>query len=93
MPPVVSFSSLCCHNRMLNVAPAAEQNHAALSVKPSSASCRRRFAPGMNLTEAFSLSLPVQIDDVIDDIISLESSFNDDIITLIDSGLQLPSTV
>ncbi|MEQ2168673.1 hypothetical protein GOODEAATRI_017211 [Goodea atripinnis] len=34
-----------------------------------------------------------EIDDVIDDIISLESSFNDDIITLIDSGLQLPSTV
>uniref|UniRef100_A0A3B5B6E5 Transcription factor E3-like n=1 Tax=Stegastes partitus TaxID=144197 RepID=A0A3B5B6E5_9TELE len=34
-----------------------------------------------------------QIDDVIDDIISLESSFNDDIITLIDSGLQLPSTL
>lgn len=34
-----------------------------------------------------------EIDDVIDDIISLESSFNDDIMTLIDSGLQLPSTV
>ncbi|XP_040889940.1 transcription factor E3b isoform X1 [Toxotes jaculatrix] len=34
-----------------------------------------------------------EIDDVIDDIISLESSFNDDIITLIDSGLQLPSTL
>lgn len=30
---------------------------------------------------------------MIDDIISLESSFNDDIITLIDSGLQLPSTL
>ncbi|XP_074510492.1 transcription factor E3b isoform X1 [Sebastes fasciatus] len=34
-----------------------------------------------------------EIDDVIDDIISLESSFNDDIISLIDSGLQLPSTL
>nr|XP_023693188.1 transcription factor E3 [Paramormyrops kingsleyae]XP_023693189.1 transcription factor E3 [Paramormyrops kingsleyae] len=34
-----------------------------------------------------------EIDDVIDDIISLESSFNDDIITLIDSGLQLPNTL
>ncbi|XP_041638704.1 transcription factor E3b [Cheilinus undulatus] len=34
-----------------------------------------------------------EIDDVIDDIISLESSYNDDIITLIDSGLQLPSTL
>ncbi|XP_061902276.1 transcription factor E3b isoform X1 [Entelurus aequoreus] len=34
-----------------------------------------------------------EIEDVIDDIISLESSFNDDIITLIDSGLQLPSTL
>ncbi|XP_061730821.1 transcription factor E3b [Nerophis ophidion] len=34
-----------------------------------------------------------EIEDVIDDIISLESSFNDEIITLIDSGLQLPSTL
>ncbi|XP_064156621.1 transcription factor E3a isoform X2 [Anguilla rostrata] len=34
-----------------------------------------------------------EIDDVIDDIISLESSFNDDIMTLIDHGLQLPSTL
>ncbi|XP_057702605.1 transcription factor E3b [Corythoichthys intestinalis] len=34
-----------------------------------------------------------EMEDVIDDIISLESSFNDDIITLIDSGLQLPSTL
>lgn len=33
------------------------------------------------------------MDDVIDDIISLESSFNDDILSLIDSGLQLPNTV
>lgn len=41
----------------------------------------------------FSTPNHLQIDDVIDDIISLESSFNDDIITLIDSGLQLPNTV
>uniref|UniRef100_A0A8C8JKS3 BHLH domain-containing protein n=1 Tax=Oncorhynchus tshawytscha TaxID=74940 RepID=A0A8C8JKS3_ONCTS len=34
-----------------------------------------------------------QIDGVIDDIISLESSFNDDFMTLIDLGLQLPSTL
>ncbi|KAM6980806.1 macrophage-stimulating protein receptor-like [Aplochiton taeniatus] len=34
-----------------------------------------------------------EIDDVIDDIISLESSFNDDIMTLIDSSLQLPNTL
>lgn len=33
------------------------------------------------------------MNDVIDDIISLESSFNDDIMSLIDSGLQLPNTV
>uniref|UniRef100_A0A673GYE1 Transcription factor E3-like n=1 Tax=Sinocyclocheilus rhinocerous TaxID=307959 RepID=A0A673GYE1_9TELE len=34
-----------------------------------------------------------EMDDVIDDIISLESSFNDDIMSLIDSGLQLPNTL
>uniref|UniRef100_A0A8C7R1N4 Transcription factor binding to IGHM enhancer 3b n=1 Tax=Oncorhynchus mykiss TaxID=8022 RepID=A0A8C7R1N4_ONCMY len=34
-----------------------------------------------------------EIDGVIDDIISLESSFSDDFMTLIELGLQLPSTV
>ncbi|MBN3300113.1 TFE3 factor, partial [Amia calva] len=33
------------------------------------------------------------IDDVIDDIISLESSFSEDILSFIDSGLQLPNTL
>ncbi len=36
----------------------------------------------------------IQMEDtVIDDIISLESSMNDEFLTLIDSGLQLASTV
>uniref|UniRef100_A0AAR2LQF1 BHLH domain-containing protein n=1 Tax=Pygocentrus nattereri TaxID=42514 RepID=A0AAR2LQF1_PYGNA len=34
-----------------------------------------------------------EIEDVIDDIISLESSLNDECMTLIDCGLQLPSTL
>ncbi|KAK7136278.1 hypothetical protein R3I94_014807 [Phoxinus phoxinus] len=34
-----------------------------------------------------------EIEDVIDDIISLESSLNDEFMTLIESGLQLPSTL
>ena len=34
-----------------------------------------------------------QMDDVIDDIISLESSYNDDILGLMDPGLQMASTV
>ncbi|XP_066566212.1 transcription factor E3 isoform X2 [Amia ocellicauda] len=34
-----------------------------------------------------------EIDDVIDDIISLESSFSEDILSFIDSGLQLPNTL
>ncbi|XP_010899275.1 transcription factor E3a isoform X3 [Esox lucius] len=33
-----------------------------------------------------------EMEDVIDDIMSLQSSLNDDFFTLIDSGLQLPST-
>jgi len=42
----------------------------------------------------FSLSFRyAQIEDVIDDIISLESSLNDEFMTLIESGLQLPNTV
>ncbi|XP_056121238.1 transcription factor E3a [Rhinichthys klamathensis goyatoka] len=34
-----------------------------------------------------------EIEDVIDDIISLESSLNDEFMTLIESGLQLPNTL
>ncbi|XP_017323436.1 transcription factor E3a isoform X1 [Ictalurus punctatus] len=34
-----------------------------------------------------------EMDGVIDDIISLESSYNDDFMTLIDPGLQLPNTL
>jgi microphthalmia-associated transcription factor len=33
------------------------------------------------------------MDDVIDDIISLESSYNDDILGLMDPGLQMANTV
>ncbi len=44
------------------------------------------------LQAVFSV-LNAQIEDVIDDIISLESSLNDEFMTLIDSGLQLPNTV
>lgn len=33
------------------------------------------------------------MDDVIEDIISLESSYNDDILGLMDAGLQIPNTV
>lgn len=33
------------------------------------------------------------MDDVIDDIISLESSYSDDILSLMDPGLQMANTV
>lgn len=33
------------------------------------------------------------MDDVIEDIISLESSYNDDILGLMDTGLQMANTV
>lgn len=45
--------------------------------------CQKRLIP--------PLSLLCQIDDVIDEIISLESSYNDEILNY--SGLQMPSTV
>lgn len=45
------------------------------------------------LQAVFFSVLNAQIEDVIDDIISLESSLNDEFMTLIDSGLQLPNTV
>ena len=39
------------------------------------------------------LCLVLQMDDVIDDIISLESSYNEDILGLIDPALQMTNTV
>lgn len=43
------------------------------------------------MTSFFLIVINSQIEDVIDDIISLESSLNDEFMTLIDS--QLPNTV
>lgn len=42
-----------------------------------------------------SLPLPffLQMDDVIDDIISLESSYNEEILSLMDPALQMANTV
>ncbi|XP_008408721.1 transcription factor E3b isoform X1 [Poecilia reticulata] len=71
----------------LGVSP-VHQSSSAPEVGPSASS-----APNSPMALLNIGSNKEEIDDVIDDIISLESSFNDDIITLIDSGLQLPSTL
>ncbi|KAM3621985.1 uncharacterized protein V6R79_018707 [Siganus canaliculatus] len=71
----------------LGVSP-VPQSTSAPEVAPSASS-----APNSPMALLNIGSNKEEIDDVIDDIISLESSFNDDIITLIDSGLQLPSTL
>lgn len=59
--------------------------------------CARRTQKHLHLQvllSCFFLSFRyAQIEDVIDDIISLESSLNDEFMTLIESGLQLPNTV
>uniref|UniRef100_A0A672F321 Transcription factor binding to IGHM enhancer 3b n=1 Tax=Salarias fasciatus TaxID=181472 RepID=A0A672F321_SALFA len=71
----------------LSVSP-VPQSSSAPEVAPTASS-----APNSPMALLNIGSNKEEIDDVIDDIISLESSFNDDIITLIDSGLQLPSTL
>uniref|UniRef100_A0A3Q3BEN5 Transcription factor binding to IGHM enhancer 3b n=1 Tax=Kryptolebias marmoratus TaxID=37003 RepID=A0A3Q3BEN5_KRYMA len=71
----------------LGVSP-VPQSSSAPEVGPSASSAPNSPMALLNIS-----SNKEEIDDVIDDIISLESSFNDDIITLIDSGLQLPSTL
>lgn len=40
-----------------------------------------------------SIDLFLQMDDVIDDIISLESSYNEEILSLMDPALQMANTV
>ncbi|XP_071773574.1 transcription factor E3b [Centroberyx gerrardi] len=71
----------------LGVSP-VPQSSSAPEVAPTASS-----APNSPMALLNIGSNKEEIDDVIDDIISLESSFNDDIMTLIDSGLQLPSTL
>lgn len=60
-----------------------------------SSSCSFRFFAHSQVTicNRFRFFVNTQMDGVIDDIISLESSYNDDFMTLIDPGLQLPNTV
>ncbi|XP_030632146.1 transcription factor E3b [Chanos chanos] len=64
------------------------QSNSAPEVAPSASSAPNSPMALLNLG-----SNKEEIDDVIDDIISLESSFNDDIMSLIDCGLQLPNTL
>ncbi|XP_030584952.1 transcription factor E3-like isoform X2 [Archocentrus centrarchus] len=73
--------------QIVSVSP-VPQSSSAPEVAPTASS-----APNSPMALLNIGSNKEEIDDVIDDIISLESSFNDDIITLIDSGLQLPSTL
>ncbi|XP_072308041.1 transcription factor E3b [Eucyclogobius newberryi] len=74
-------------SQTLGVSP-GPQSSSAPEVAPTASSAPNSPMALLNIS-----SHKEEIDDVIDDIISLESSFNDDIITLIDSGLQLPCTL
>ncbi|XP_051967356.1 transcription factor E3-like [Xyrauchen texanus] len=71
----------------LGVSPVPQSNSAPERVHPASS------APNSPMAHLYLGSNKEEMDDVIDDIISLESSFNDDIMSLIDSGLQLPNTL
>uniref|UniRef100_A0A8C7XQF0 Transcription factor binding to IGHM enhancer 3b n=1 Tax=Oryzias sinensis TaxID=183150 RepID=A0A8C7XQF0_9TELE len=73
--------------RSLGVSPVPQSNSAPEVAHAASS------APNSPMALLNIGSNKEEIDDVIDDIISLESSFNDDIITFIDPGLQLPSTL
>ncbi|MCJ8734688.1 hypothetical protein PDJAM_G00238280 [Pangasius djambal] len=70
----------------------------AMSPSPQSGSAPE-LAPAASSTPSSPLAVlslssnKEEIDGVIDDIISLESSLNDEFMTLIDTGLQLPNTL
>ncbi|XP_017574623.1 transcription factor E3b isoform X1 [Pygocentrus nattereri] len=74
-------------SQTLSISP-VHQSSSAPEVAPSTSSAPNSPMALLNLG-----SNKEEIDDVIDDIISLESSFNDDIMSFIDSGLQLPNTL
>ncbi|TRY93505.1 hypothetical protein DNTS_011712, partial [Danionella cerebrum] len=74
-------------------------NKIANQTLPSTPPPKPEMAPATSSTPSSPLAVlslgsnKEEIEDVIDDIISLESSLNDEFMTLIDSGLQLPSTL
>lgn len=71
----------------LGVSPVL-QSSSAPEMGPSASSAPNSPMAHLNLG-----SNKEEMDDVIDDIISLESSLNDDIMSLLDSRLQLPNTL
>ncbi|MGH0186739.1 UNVERIFIED_CONTAM: hypothetical protein FKN15_022669 [Acipenser sinensis] len=73
-------------NQMLGASPSPQASSAPELAPPPS-------TPNSPMALLNLGSNSEKIDDVIDEIISLESSFNDDIMGFIDSGLQLSNTV
>ncbi|XP_051525610.1 transcription factor E3-like isoform X2 [Myxocyprinus asiaticus] len=88
---VKQYLSHTLGNKLANQTPVTSP-----SPKPGSAP---ELAPAASSTPCSPLAVlslgsnKEEIEDVIDDIISLESSLNDEFMTLIDSGLQLPNTL
>ncbi|KAL1020539.1 hypothetical protein UPYG_G00001410 [Umbra pygmaea] len=74
-------------NQKLGASP-SPQSGSAPELQPAASS-----TPSSPLAVLSLSSNKEEMEDVIDDIISLQSSLNDDFFTLIDSGLQLPNTL
>ncbi|XP_046896844.1 transcription factor E3a isoform X2 [Hypomesus transpacificus] len=74
-------------NQTLGVSP-SPQSGSAPELTPAVSS-----TPSSPLAVLSLSSNKEEMEDVIDDIISLESSLNDDFLTLMDAGLQLPNTL
>ncbi|XP_067096598.1 transcription factor E3a isoform X5 [Osmerus mordax] len=74
-------------NQTLGVSPST-QSGSAPELTPAVSS-----TPSSPLAVLSLSSNKEEMEDVIDDIISLESSLNDDFLTLMDAGLQLPNTL
>ncbi|XP_066499862.1 transcription factor E3a isoform X2 [Hoplias malabaricus] len=75
-------------SQTLTTSPSPRQSGSAPELAPAASS-----TPSSPLAVLSLSSNKEEIEDVIDDIISLESSLNDEFMTLIDSGLQLPNTL
>lgn len=84
MPPGPSSSAPSSPKALLTLSSNCEKE-VGVSAPPKS-----RFRPKRSSAAGFCA---LQMDDVIDDIIGLESSYSEDVLGLMDQGMQMSSTV
>ncbi|XP_071779054.2 melanocyte inducing transcription factor a isoform X4 [Centroberyx gerrardi] len=73
--------------------PGSSAPNSPMALLTLSSNCEKEVQQACRVTNTHATRFVLQMDDVIDDIISLESSYNEDILGLMDPGLQITNTL